>query len=389
MPLRPPIYLDYHATTPVDPRVVDCVVSYMTTQFGNASSVDHEYGDAAAAAVTDAKREIAELLGSSLGSVIFTSGATESINLALQGLANSRRAPSSPLRIGLSPLEHRAVIDTCEVLERRGAARLTWFLVDTAGRLDLQQLEDRCRDGLDLVCVMAANNEIGTIYPLLEISRICARWGVRLFTDATQAAGKVPLEFDEWGIALMAVTAHKMYGPKGVGALLVAPGIDIDPLIHGGGHQRGLRSGTLNVPGIAGFGLACQLRRKEMAGDEPLIACMRDRLQASLVEAIPDAVVNGDKSNRLAGNLHVSIPGVPNTAVMARLRHLLAISTGSACSSGTVAQSHVMRALGLSDDLVEGSLRFGLGKFTTDEEVSSAAFHVTAAVEKVRHALGA
>jgi cysteine desulfurase len=389
MPLRPPIYLDYHATTPVDPRVVDCVVNYMTTQFGNASSVDHEYGDAAAAAVTDAKREIAELLGSSPASVIFTSGATESINLALQGLATSRRTPSSALRIGLSPLEHRAVIDTCEVLERRGAARLTWFLVDTAGRLDLQQLEDRCRDGLDLVCVMAANNEIGTIYPLLEISRICARWGVRLFTDATQAAGKVPLEFDEWGIALMAVTAHKMYGPKGVGALLVAPGIDVDPLIHGGGHQRGLRSGTLNVPGIAGFGLACQLRRKEMAEDEPLIARMRDRLQACIVEAIPDARVNGDTSNRLAGNLHISIPGVPNTAVMARLRHLLAISTGSACSSGTVAQSHVMRALGLSDDLVEGSLRFGLGKFTTDEEVGSAALHVTTAVEKVRHALGA
>jgi len=382
------IYLDYHATTPVDPRVVDLVVHHMTTRFGNASSVDHAFGDDAADAVRRARAEVAELVGASPRSVVFTSGATESINLALRGLVRSAamRRTGRPARIGVSPLEHRAVLDCCEALEAEGLVSLTWFRVQPTGQLDLQDFEVSC-DRLDVACVMAANNEIGTVYPLEEIGAICSRRGVLLITDATQAAGKIPLKFNEWGVGMMALTAHKMYGPKGVGALLVSPGIELEPIVRGGGHQRGLRSGTLNVPGIAGFGLACRLRSEEMAEDEPAIARRRDRLEAALLRLVPELIVNGDRVNRLAGNLHVSIPNVPNTAVVARLRHHLAISTGSACSSGTLSQSHVVRGIRLPDDLADGSLRFGLGKFTTDDHVETAVRLVSEAIRQVRSAL--
>jgi cysteine desulfurase len=389
MSTEPRIYLDYHATTPVDPRVVELVVQYMTERFGNASSVDHVYGDEAGAAVAAAKKDVALLVGAAPRSVVFTSGATESINLAIQGFvrARARHRPSSRPRIAVSPIEHRAVLDTCEALQAEGLASLTWLQVDRTGQLEIEHLEAVACRGVDLACVMAANNEIGTISPLKEISAICASSGVCLMTDATQAAGKVPLHFDDWSVGLMALTAHKMYGPKGIGALLVSPQVELAPLIHGGGHQRGIRSGTLNVPGVAGFGLACRLRHKEMATDEAEIALRRDSLESSLQQSIPDLVVNGDRSHRLAGNLHVSVPDVPNTAVVARLRHRLAISTGSACSSGTVAQSHVLRGIGLPEYLAEGSLRFGLGKFTTGEEVETAAKLVTNAVRAVRAAL--
>ena len=386
---EPRIYLDYHATTPVDPRVAAVVIHHMTTGFGNASSVDHAFGDEAADAVSSARAEVAKLVGASPRSVVFTSGATESINLAIRGLARSAamRRTGRPVRIGVSPLEHRAVLDCCEALEAEGLASLTSFRVQPTGQLDMEDFEASC-DGIDVACVMAANNEIGTIYPLEEIGAICSRRGVLLISDATQAAGKIPLEFEAWGVGMMALTAHKMYGPKGVGALLVSPGIELEPMIRGGGHQRGLRSGTLNVPGIAGFGLACRLRGEEMAVDELGIAQQRNRLESRLRELIPELVVNGDPHHRLSGNLHVCVAGVPNTAVVARTRHRLAISTGSACSSGTVAQSHVLRALGLSEDVLEGALRFGIGKFTTDDEVELAAVLVGEAVNEVRGALG-
>lgn len=361
-----PIYLDYHATTPTDPRVADVVLHYMTRLYGNANSGEHIFGDQAEEGINVAREHIALLLDASPRDIIFTSGATESINLAIQGLLKEVRAQgiSAPLRIGLLPVEHHAVLDTCVALAEVGEATLTFFSVDNRARLDLEDYEAKCRSGLDLVCVMAANNEVGTLYPIREAAHIAHENGALFFTDATQAAGKVAIRFEEWGIDMLAMSGHKMYGPKGVGALLVAPGIKLRPLIYGGGHQRGLRSGTLNVPGIVGLGEACRLRELEMGVDEPRIATLRDHLQDLLQQNIPNLVVNGDTENRLAGNLHISIPGIQSSALVARLRNKVALSTGSACSSGIEASSHVLRAMGLSRVALEGSLRAGLGKFT-------------------------
>jgi cysteine desulfurase len=248
--------------------------------------------------------------------------------------------------------------------------------------LDLEQFAQTCRDGADLACVMAANNEIGTIAPMEEVGRIAADAGVAVLCDATQAAGKMPLRRDDWDLTFMALSAHKLYGPKGVGALVVPPDSLIEPLIYGGGHERGFRSGTLNVPGIAGFGEACRLRRLEMKEDEPRIARLRERLYEILLDTLPELVLNGDPTRRLAGNLHVSIPDVPNTTLVARLRNKVALSTGAACSSGIVAPSHVLRAIGLPQNLIEGAIRLGVGKFTTAEEVEQAAGLIIEAVDQ-------
>jgi cysteine desulfurase len=384
-----PIYLDYHATTPTDPRVADVVLHYLTRAFGNASSTDHVYGDEAEEAVATARAHVGAIVGSPARSVIFTSGATESINLALVGFAKARAESGAvgPVRIGVSPVEHRAVLDTCRILAEAGAARLRWLPVDHLGRVDLDAVEDVCRDGLDLLCLMTANNEVGTLYPVAAASGIAARHGVALFSDATQAVGKVPVRFSEWGVTFLALSAHKNYGPKGCGALIVAPDADLRPIIHGGGHQRGLRSGTLNVPGIAGLGEACRLRSLEMHADEPAIAARRDTLQRHLQDRIPELIVNGDLANRLSGNLHVSIPSVPNGAVVARLRHRVALSTGAACSSGIEAPSHVLQAMDLPQPVVEGALRISLGKFTTDEDIARAGELIVEAVQEVRRAL--
>lgn len=365
------IYLDYHATTPVDPRVADLVYQFMTREFGNASSVDHDWGDRAEAAVKQAAKHVADLVGASPREVIWTSGATESINLAIQGSLAPN--PERPHHIALLPLEHKAVLDTCQALEKRGWAKLIYLKVDSQGRLDLGHLEQVCAEGLSLLCVMAANNEIGNINPIETIGQIAQRYNVPFLCDGSQAVGKIPLRFEEWGITYLALSAHKLYGPKGVGALVVRKGYPLEPLIFGGGHQRGMRSGTLNVPGIVGLGEACRLRSLEMEVDERAIGAKRDKLQKLLLESFPDLVVNGDPEHRLAGNLHLSFPGIPNSAVIARVRHQLAISTGSACASGVEAPSHVLQAIGLPEDIVDGALRMGLGKFTMDEEVDRAA----------------
>jgi len=378
------IYLDYHATTPTDRRVADVVLHYLTDAFGNANSANHVYGDEADAAIATARRHIAALVGASERAVVFTSGATESINLALWGFA---RAQAGPLRIGVSGVEHRAVLDTCQALAEADLARLHWLRVDQLGRVDLEDIERACRHGLDVLCLMAVNNEVGTIYPLAEVAEIATRHGVALVSDATQAVGKVPMHFDNLGLTFLTFTAHKIYGPKGCGALIVAPGASLRPMIYGGGHQRGLRSGTLNVPGIAGLGEACRLRRLEMDVDEPAIAVRRDALEGFLREHIPDLVVNGDLAHRLAGNLHVGVPGVPNAAVIARVRHRVAISTGAACSSGIEAPSHVLRAMSLPEPVQEGALRISLGKFTTDDDVAIAGVLIAAAVNDVRCSL--
>lgn len=387
-PLRP-IYLDYHATTPADPRVAAVVLHHLTTAFGNASSADHAYGDEAHRAVEDARREVALLVGASPRDVVFVSGATEALNLAILGFARAHRARGHPrpVRIGLTPVEHRAVLDPLLRLERAGEATLTWLSVDGQGRLDLHAFETACRHGLDLACVIAANNEVGTVTPLDRIAAIATTTGVALLSDATQAAGKLPLGFADWGLTFLALSAHKMYGPKGVGALVRARTAEVEPLVYGGGQERGLRSGTLNVPGIAGLGEACRLRRTEMEHDELEIAARRDRLQALLEAGVEGLVINGDVGHRLAGNLHVSVPGAPSSAVVARLRDAVAIARGAACSSGVEAPSHVLRALRLPDALVESALRIGIGKFTTDDEVDRAATAIVRAVREVRLAV--
>ncbi len=376
------IYLDYHATSPVDRRVANRVYHCMTEEFGNASSTDHAWGDRAEAAIQQAAQQVAGLIGASPREIVWTSGATESINLAIQGSLAPN--PTKPHRIGLMPLEHKAVLDTCRVLEKRGWAELVYLQVDSRGRLDLEHLEQVCAKGLSLLCVMAANNEIGNLYPIQKIGQMAQHYGIPFLCDGSQAVGKIPMQFEAWGITYLAISAHKFYGPKGVGALVVRKGYHLEPLIFGGGHQRGMRSGTLNVPGIVGLGEACRLRSLEMEADERAIASQRDRFQKRLLEKIPHLVINGDLQNRLAGNLHISIPGVPNSAVIARIRHQLAISTGSACSSGVEAPSHVLQALSLPEEIVDGSLRIGLGKFTTEEELSAAAEILTEAVIDVQ-----
>jgi cysteine desulfurase len=383
----------------------------MAEEFGNASSVDHEYGDRTEVAVNQAARYVADLVEASPKEIIWTSGATESINLAIQGtvatLGKTTMEPSSWIhqivsiikrfffpnrgttcpRIAISPVEHKAVLDTCHALEKRGKAELIYLRVDFKGRLDLDYLEQVCAEGLSLLCVMLVNNEIGNIYPIQTIGQIAQRYSIPFLCDASQAVGKIPIHFEKWGITYLAISAHKLYGPKGCGALVVRKGHHLEPIIFGGGHQKGMRSGTLNVPGIVGLGEACRLRQLEMKDDEKAIASKRDRLQNLLLDKIPGLVINGDTTSRLAGNLHISIPDIPNSAVIARVRSQLAISTGSACSSGVETPSHVLQALNLPSEVIEGALRIGLGKFTTDEEIDRAAEILSAAVSKTRQAM--
>jgi len=355
----------------------------MTTAFGNANSTEHIYGEVAAALVTDARREVAELVNADPEGVYFTSGSSESIRLAVAHAVAGRG--HRPLRVAVTTVEHRAVLDTVAIHERRGEVTVHWLAVDGRARLDMVALEAACHDGIDLVCVMAANNEVGTLYPGEEVARIAGRAGARTLIDATQAAGRVPIHAAAWGITYLTVSAHKIYGPKGIGALIVPPELDVRPS-HGPTPSTG--DGTPNVPGIVGLGEACRLRRLEMADDEPRMAAQRNRLEALLFADIDGIVVNGDHERRLSNNLHVSVPDVPNDAVIARLRRHVALSTGAACSSGTQTPSHVLRAMGLSEALQEGALRIGTGKFTTDAEIERAAEHIVQAVAAIRRTIG-
>lgn len=380
---KPPIYLDYHATTPVDQRVADVVMRHMITVFGNASSADHEAGDAAESAVEAARKEVANLIGAEPRAVVFTSGATESVNLALQGFVRSRRS-SQKVRLVVSAVEHACVLETCRELVRDGRADLAEIAVDERGRISCDAVEAACAKGADLVCVMAANNEVGNVYPVVKFAAIAARHGAAFLTDATQACGKVPLSVDRTEITFLALSAHKLYGPKGVGALIVCDSRLLHPVSYGGEQERRLRPGTLNVPGIAGLGEACRLRTLEMLEDESAIASRRDRLQQLILSGAEGITVNGDPSARLAGNLHLSVEGVPNTAIIANLRDRLSIATGAACSSRIETPSHVLRAMGLSQARMDGALRFGLGKFTSDDDISEAADLVLRAIRTIR-----
>jgi len=378
-----PIYLDYHATTPLDPRVREAMSEAMVHTFGNPSSLDHCFGDAADRCVRQARKQVAKLLNAPQASVIFTSGTTESINLVLQGYVR-RHYAGRPLRLATLPLEHKAVLDTCRYLQSQQLIDTHFLRVDARGQLDLAEIEALCASGLDLLVVMGANNEIGTIYPVQAMAELAQQHGVPYFCDASQYAGKVPLDFTGWGLGFVALTGHKMYGPKGCGALCIRSDLELTPLMYGGGQQKGLRPGTYNVPGIVGLGATCELRQQEMATDEAQLAALRDHLQTLLSESIPGLQVNGDLQQRLAGNLHVCLPGICNQQLVSRLREQIAFSTGSACSSGQ--GSHVLQAIGLPTEQQRGAVRLGLGKFTQTADIERAAALLIEAWQALRAA---
>ncbi|WP_187264272.1 IscS subfamily cysteine desulfurase [Pontibacter beigongshangensis] len=377
-----PIYLDNNATTPLDPRVLDAMLPYMTKMFGNAASRNHAFGWQAEEAVDYARDQIAALINCSPKEIIFTSGATESDNLAIKGVFEMYASKGN--HIITATTEHKAVLDTCKHIEKQGG-KVTYLQVDSEGLIDLQQLEDAITDKTILISLMYANNEVGVIQPVREISRIAKKHGILFFTDATQAVGKIPVDVESDGIDLMAFSAHKMYGPKGVGALYVRrknPRVKVTAQMDGGGHERGMRSGTLNVPGIVGLGKACELARQDMASDTARISAMRDRLEKELL-TIEESYVNGSREHRLPHVSNISFKYVEGEGLMMGVKDL-AVSSGSACTSASLEPSYVLKALGLSDDLAHSSLRFGLSRFTTDEEIDFAINHVKEAVAKLR-----
>ena len=378
-----PIYLDYHATTPVDPRVFEAMRPYFTEYFGNAASRSHAFGWRAEAAVTVAREAIARLVGANPREIVFTSGATEADNLAVLGAARARQTPGA--HVVTSAIEHRAVLDPCRRLEAEGFS-VTYLPPDAHGLTSAAAVAGALTPETVLVSVMAANNEIGTLNPVGEIARVCKERGIVFHTDAVQALGKVPLDVHGLGLDLVSLSAHKLCGPKGVGALFVRavnPRVRLAPLLFGGGHERGLRPGTLDVPGIVGFGAAADLAREEGEAETRRVAGLRDRLWERLVARIEGLSRNGHPSLSLPGNLNVTIAGAPADAVMANARDL-AVSSGSACTSAETEPSHVLLALGRTRQEAESSIRFGLGRFTTGEEVDRAADDIVRAVGKVR-----
>ncbi len=362
-----PIYLDHHSTTPVDPRVLDAMLPYFTHEYGNASNRTHVYGRNASAAVEQAREQVATALGARYSEIFFTSGATESNAIALQGAA--RRAPGAHLVT--SAIEHRSVLDAMRRLEREGW-QLTVLPVDRNGFVDPQDVARALRPDTALVSIMAANNEIGTIEPLAAIGREVRRSDALFHVDATQALGRVPIDVDAMAIDLLSVSAHKLHGPKGVGALYVRRRVPIDALAEGGGQERGLRPGTLNVPGIVGFGAACEIALQSQPEHELRIAALRDRLQQRLVEGIDGVTVNGPQQARLAANLNVTIDGVEAEALLLGLPGL-ALSAGAACSTSQAKPSHVLDAIGAAHDAPAAVLRFGLGRGNTVDEIDRAA----------------
>ncbi|MBD1398733.1 IscS subfamily cysteine desulfurase [Pontibacter sp. JH31] len=377
-----PIYLDNNATTPMDPRVLEAMMPYFTNKFGNAASRNHAFGWHAEEAVDYAREQISSLINCSPKEIIFTSGATESDNLAIKGVFEMYASKGN--HIITATTEHKAVLDTCKHIEKIGG-KVTYLPVDAEGLIDLKQLEEAITDQTILISIMYANNEVGVIQPIKEISAIAKKHGVLFFTDATQAVGKIPVDVEADGIDLLAFSGHKMYGPKGVGALYVRrknPRVKVTAQMDGGGHERGMRSGTLNVTGIVGLGKACELAKQEMAADTARISAMRDRLEKELL-TIEESYVNGSVEHRLPHVSNISFKYVEGEGLMMGVKDI-AVSSGSACTSASLEPSYVLKALGLSDDLAHSSLRFGLSRFTTDEEVDYAIDHVKEAVSKLR-----
>jgi cysteine desulfurase len=378
-----PIYLDSHATTPVDPRVLDVMLPFFGEHFGNASSRNHPFGWKAAKAVDQAREQVAGLIGARLREIVFTSGATESNNLAIKGLA--RRAPAGRRHIVTISTEHRAVLDPCRALERDGF-RVTYLGVDAHGKIDLDRLRDAVSDETLLVSAMSANNEIGVLHPLADIAKMAHARGALFHCDAAQSAGLIPLDAKELGVDLVSLSAHKIYGPKGIGALYVAKratALGIESIIDGGGHERGFRSGTLNVPAIVGFGRASELCGELAESDSARLRALRDRLW-SLLSSLEGIHLNGPVEPRLPHNLNVRVDGVHGESLLKAIAGDVAVSSGAACATASAEPSHVLRAMGLSDDAARASIRFGLGRFTTVQEIDAAGTIVADAARHLR-----
>jgi cysteine desulfurase len=381
--MKLPIYMDYHATTPMDPRVFEAMKPYFLDTFGNAASRNHSFGWEAEEAVEKSRKQIASLIGATAKEIVFTSGATESNNLALKGVAEMYAEKGN--HIITAATEHKAILDTCKRLEKHGV-RVTYLPVQQNGLVDLDQLQAAITDKTILISIMYANNEIGVIQPIAELGKIAKARGVLLHTDATQAVGKVPVNVIKDNVDLMSMSGHKMYGPKGVGALYVrrkSPRVQITAQMDGGGHERGMRSGTLNVPGIVGLGEACALCQAGMAEEAKRMAFLRDKLMHKLQSELDETYINGTMEHRLPNNLNISFAYVEGESLLMGINDI-AVSSGSACTSATLEPSYVLKALGAGDDLAHSSIRFGLGRFNTEEEVDYVAAKVIDVVKKLR-----
>jgi cysteine desulfurase len=381
--LKFPIYLDNNATTPCDPRVVEAMIPYFTENFGNAASRNHPFGWVAEEAVDYAREQVAKLIGADPKEIIFTSGATEGDNLAIKGVFDMYASKGNHIITAVT--EHKAVLDTCKHIEKLGG-EVTYLNVNNEGLIDLKELEAAIKPNTILISIMYANNEVGTIQPIKEISAIARKHGVLFFTDATQAVGKIPVDVQKDGIDLLTFTGHKIYGPKGVGALYVRrknPRVKVTAQMDGGGHERGMRSGTLNVPGIVGFGKACELCMQEMESDAARISVLRDKLEKALL-GLEESYVNGCPTSRLPHVSNISFKYVEGEGLMMGFNKNIALSSGSACTSASLEPSYVLKALGLGDDLAHSSLRFGLGRFTTEDQIDYTIEQVSNTVTKLR-----
>lgn len=390
--MKPRIYMDNHATTPLDPRVLEAMMPYFRDQFGNAASRNHAYGWEAEQAVDHAREIAADLIGGKAKEIIWLSGATESDNLAVKGIVEFYKDKGN--HVITAATEHKAILDTCKALERKKLARVTYLPVDRYGQVDPEQVREAISDDTILISVMLANNEIGTIQPLAEIGKIAKEKGVFFHTDATQGFGKIPIDVNELGVDLLSATAHKIYGPKGVGLLWVrsrGPRVRLTAQMDGGGHERGMRSGTLNVTGIVGMAKAIEIAKAEMAQDHERIFALRERLNEKITSELDEVYLNGHPTDRLAGNLNLSFAYIEGESMLMGLNGTggpdlaaIAVSSGSACTSATLEPSYVLKALGVGDELAHTSIRFGLGRFNTEEEVDYVAERVISEVKRLR-----
>ncbi|HSO76676.1 MAG TPA: IscS subfamily cysteine desulfurase [Blastocatellia bacterium] len=383
MALKLPIYMDYHATTPCDPRVFEAMAPYFTEIFGNAASRNHEFGWRAEEAVENGRKQVADLIGASSKEIVFTSGATESDNLAIKGVADMYFERGDHIITVVT--EHKAVLDTCKKLEKRGF-KVTYLPVASDGLISPDDIRNAITDKTILVSVMMANNEIGVIQPIAEIGKVCKEKGVLFHTDATQAVGKIPFNVNELNVDLASFSAHKIYGPKGIGGLYVRrknPRVVLVPMMDGGGHERGMRSGTLNVTGIVGLGKACEIAKAEMQDENKRVFGLKEKLRKGIMDEIPDVYINGHPEQRLSGNLNISFAYVEGESLLMGINDI-AVSSGSACTSASLEPSYVLKALGVGEELAHSSIRFGLGRFNTEEEVDYTVGRVNEAVNRLR-----
>ena len=382
--MKLPIFMDNHSTTPMDPRVLEAMLPYFVEKFGNAASRNHAFGWEAEEAVENARKQIAHLIHADSKEIVFTSGATESDNLAIKGVVEMYHEKGD--HIITSSTEHRAVLDTCKALESKRGVKVTYLPVDKAGMVSPDDVRNAITEKTILITIMMANNEIGTINPIKEIGKIAKEKGILFHCDATQGVGKIPVDVQDMGIDVMSFSAHKVYGPKGIGALYVrkkAPRVRIAAQMDGGGHERGMRSGTLPVPMIVGFGKAVELCEQEMPTESKRLSAMRDRLQTAIMSKLEEVYLNGHPAQRLPNNLNLSFAYVEGESLLMGLKEI-ALSSGSACTSATLEPSYVLRALGVGSDLAHSSIRFGLGRFNTDEEVDYVAKRIIEVVTKLR-----